>query len=975
MSPEPQGALTLAVAKAKAGDPLAPVTVVAPSGFAAVSARRWSVLGTQGEPGNALANVDFTTMGGLVRRLGAPVLGRRGLRPVPAAVDLETIRVVSADADQATRRLGSHPRALSALQRSFSELRRWTEPGIEALARQPTRAGAVAQLLLGVRRRLHEHGFADSLDLRHAALEGVPALGSELGPVLVMRPTAMAPVEETLLDMLGSTFGVRQLGAPPALPCSEVRPCADPEAEALQAVAEVLRALEDGVPLWRQALVHPSGYGYARLLHQQLAAAGIAANGPETRRLDRCTAGRVLLGLLELAGGDLRRHDLMAWLASGPIVTGPGGRPVPASRWNAISAEAGVVRGLPQWRERLTRLAERRPTDRHEAAALQGFVEELASATSVAVRTWSGATQWCQGLLDRYLDQAWGPWPDVQLSALAQVRDTVATLADLDTVSAGTDLATFRRTVRSHLEGQFLEETGAFGAFGHGVFVAPFDQARCLQFHTLIVTGLADGLVPGVMGDDALLPDEARRLDTSGALRSRAVRLDELLADITAAVATGEQRRLITYPRVDPRSGRAQDPSRWIERLSGPHTAWRPVDSFAASLGVQRPATTPVDLALRNLDSWTSGGGDATQAPPALADERLQRAMDAIRSRASRSFTRFDGSVGAGLVTPFDPARPVSATRLETYAECPRRFLFDRVLGVSERTLPEDLWRIEARDRGSLVHAILERYVLERIDGAPRSLDRLLAIADDALDQATAGGLVGKALLWRLDQAAIRRDLRMFHAEEGDLVPLAAEFGFGMDDDAAPPVAVALADGKVMRFRGHADRVDRNSAGELVVSDYKTGRQTGLSRLTADPLVGGRRLQLPLYAMAARSAFGGGTVHARYWMVSAERATACYHLELTDAVESHFRQVVGQIAVGVEAGLFPGIPGPPRDNCFDSCMWCDFDRVCPAVRDRQWATKRASPELDPVNDLVESEAPADVARAVTRLRVLPDGGG
>ena len=76
----------------------------------------------------------------------------------------------------------------------------------------------------------------------------------------------------------------------------------------------------------------------------------------------------------------------------------------------------------------------------------------------------------------------------------------------------------------------------------------------------------------------------------------------------------------------------------------------------------------------------------------------------------------------------------MSATRFETYAKCPRRYLFDRVLRVSERVRPEELWRIEPITRGTLVHAILEEYVAERVAGAPRSLERLLAIADDRLD-------------------------------------------------------------------------------------------------------------------------------------------------------------------------------------------------------------------------------------------------
>src|SRR6202021_2938821 len=122
---------------------------------------------------------------------------------------------------------------------------------------------------------------------------------------------------------------------------------------------------------------------------------------------------------------------------------------------------------------------------------------------------------------------------------------------------------------------------------------------------------------------------------------------------------------------------------------------------------------------------------------------------------------------------------PVSPAPLETYAKCPRRYLFDRVLRVSERVRPEELWRIEPITRGTLVHAILEAYVSERLGGAPRSLERLLSIAADRLDDAEARALVGKPLLCRMDRSAIERDLRRFHVEEGDIEPIAAELSFG----------------------------------------------------------------------------------------------------------------------------------------------------------------------------------------------------
>jgi RecB family exonuclease len=275
---------------------------------------------------------------------------------------------------------------------------------------------------------------------------------------------------------------------------------------------------------------------------------------------------------------------------------------------------------------------------------------------------------------------------------------------------------------------------------------------------------------------------------------------------------------------------------------------------------------------------------------------------------------------------------------------------------------------MEPAERGTLVHAVLEEYLLERLAGAPRSLDRLLAVADAQFAAAERGGLTGRALLWRMDQAAIRRDLRRFHDEEGGLEPLAAELEFGTGAEGAdPPVTVDLEGGRQVRFKGKADRVDRSRSGQLVVSDYKTGKQRTLADLRKDPVAGGRLLQLPIYALAARARFGNdGPVQARYWLLSEQRSAPCYSLTVTDDVHARFLDVLSLITEAVEAGAFPGAPteraGSERQ--FDGCRFCDFDSLCPATRDRQWARKSGARALAPVLALMNASAPEDVAGAV-----------
>jgi RecB family exonuclease len=948
-------AVSHAVTAAKGGEPLAPVTLVAPSSYAARCTGRL-LAGRHGPGSTGAVNVRCTTVDRLMAELGGAELARLGLRLAGPVVEAELLRSTAGEAGDPWAAVAQQGATLRALQRAHAELRRLGEAAVDVLAARPGRAGDTARLLVRVRGRMRERALADALDLGEAALAAARRDHGTagLGAVVVVDRPALSPVEAEFLAVLERRPGSTRVEYEPATSCTEVRPCADPDEEGRAAARSVLQGLEDGVPLWRQAVLHPRGTAYARLVHHELSALHIPTWGPATRTLAATAAGRGLLGLLDLAGGDLPRASVLGWLRSVPATVGADGTAVPVGRWQTLSASAGVVRGLDQWRDRLARLTARNEDRREDADALTAFVEELARRLDRPAGPWSAWAGWATGLLDRYLPSD-ASWPEEQRLARAEVAEVVRALGELDTVSSAPDVGRFISALRHQLEDR-PAPTGPAGEGESGVLVAPFDVALGLRLHAVVLLGLADGIVPASPQDDPLLPEATRAVD------------ERLLDDVTAALGAGEARRVVTYPRCDPRTGQVHEPSRFLPGLCDERTVMRPVESFAASLRLGGPALDRVELTTRTLDTVWRRTGDVTLAAPVSAEPALARGIEVVRARAGRGFTRYDGRLGPGEVTPVDAEHPVSATRLEIYAECPRRFLFERVLGIRSRLLPEDLWRIDARDRGSLVHRILEDYVRARLEGADRSLALLLGIAERRLDQAEAEGMVGRGLPWRLDRAAIVRDLHTFYAEEGDAEPLAAEFSFGAgDEEDAPALVLALPDGRTVRFHGRADRVDRAADGGLVVSDYKTGRQTALARLTADPLVGGRRLQLPVYGAAARERFGAtGPVRARYWMVSAERSTAYYHLELTPEVEAHFRDIVGRIAHGIEGGAFPGVPGPPRADGFEHCLFCDFDRVCPANRDRHWALKRADPALAPVSELVESEVPESVAGAVVR---------
>ncbi|MHB1504771.1 MAG: PD-(D/E)XK nuclease family protein [Acidimicrobiales bacterium] len=981
----------------KGSDLLAPVTVIATSHWSAVALRR--ALGTVECPSTGtvgIANVNVTTADDLGRELASPRLSSEGLRVAPPPLRIEAIRLAARRSGHGLTALGSHDATVELLATAFDELDSCPEETIELIRRDEPRGREVVDLYRATVDIMAEHGFAGGRRVRLEAIQAARSGSGRLaglGQVVVVEAGSTTGYQRMLLQELPPHCAVSRVALEwPHPQATSAASYPDPDEEVRSTLREVLRHAGEGIPLWKQAILHPPGSAYTRLVHQQLSAAGIPFNGAGGRSLASTMAGRLLAGVIKLADGDWPRDQVMAWIASVPVMDRDGSL-IPASRWDRVSGLAGVLRSTDQWDQRLARLAEHGSlTDggatAGEARRISGFVGELARFAAHIPTTWSDLARWSSEVLDRYLGI--GPVAstlpqlvaDNELAAAEQVRSLVSSLACLDGLSPAPDWPAMRRVVSRELASTAAKPAGNdTGGVGYGVFVAPFPYGRGMCLDAIHMIGMTESRVPGQMANDVVLPDALRVGIDSDALPSRAKRLETMLLDLRASLSSGSAVRRITWPRNDPRTGRAESPSRWMAELAGSRYAFSGpgagtgitcVASFAAALS-SGPPVSPAEYDLRSLHDWVARDHDPLASPLATTDTELAAGLDLLTARRRQRLTRFDGLVGASTVSPFDPSAAVSATRLERYAECPRRFLFERVLEVAAPPRPEDVWQIEPMDKGTLVHAILEDYVGERVLGAPASLDRLLEIAEGHFAEVHARGITGKPLLWDMDKAAIVRDLRRFFSEDLHQ-PLDAEVSFGdveTDAHSWPPVAVTLADGQEISFRGKVDRVDMTAEGVLLVSDYKTGRQSDLADLESDPVAAGTRLQLPLYAMAASRYYRSrgldtSVTRARYWLVSSNRIAPSFVLDLSPEIEAWFSRAVSLVVQGIEAGLFPGIPGKTTNGSWEHCQRCDLDPLCPVERDMQWEQKSGDPAASTLAELSGSTAPDSLHGAVRR---------
>jgi len=680
------------------------------------------------------------------------------------------------------------------------------------------------------------------------------------------------------------------------------------------------------------------------------------------------------------------------------------GRPTHSARWEQISRRAGIVRGRRHWGSALTRevaarehdvAQERGRTDRdprpewfeselHETRDLLAFVTGLADeldAGAAPGRSWRELAEWAQHLIDTHLAHAGRreAWPEAERTAADKVEAALERLAGLDTVEPAPGIDVFRRTLALELDA----DLGRVGRLGQGVYVGPVSSGLGLDLDLVIVCGLVEGTFPGRVRDDSLLPDADRRA-TDGALALRSARVHDDHRRFLAALAAAPT-RVLTFPRGDLRRTTERLPSRFlldtVEALDGTRPSaddlvardepWLTVvPSFTAGLArVVFPATAQEHRLRTLLDS--SRRGDAVASAPLRAvDLVFDRGLECTLARAGRSFTRFDGNLSTlGVPNPTDEGAIVSPTRLETWASSPFDYLMQQVLRVEIPELPEEVWELSPLDKGNLVHEILDTFldeVLARPDGAPDSRTPWTAVDRARLHEVAlllaqdyeSRGLTGRRAFWDRDRRRLLAELDRFLVEDAalrerrGLTPVATELHFGFSGTEQPAVAVALSDGRTLRFRGAADRVDRGEQGELSVVDYKTGRT-----------VGGLKLQLPIYARAARAAFGNDAtpVTAAYWYVSTRGKFERDEVPLDDETDARLDAQLRAIVDGIERGLFPCIVDEPGSWSPSWRSYTDPDVRGTRDRWREWMRKRDAPELAPIRAMLDGDAPHDDA--------------
>jgi ATP-dependent helicase/nuclease subunit B len=423
-----------------------------------------------------------------------------------------------------------------------------------------------------------------------------------------------------------------------------------------------------------------------------------------------------------------------------------------------------------------------------------------------------------------------------------------------------------------------------------GVFVASALDGRGLSFEAVALMGLSEGEFPKQEREDILL----RESDRAALNLETKLHGDEGTL-FYQAVTRGRQKLLLTRPYLA-EDGQAWEPSPfWVEvnRRSGN----QPTVKVRGDARLQDSAQAASKV------EWVESAQDF--------DIHIKNGIEVLKARMNpKAGGIYEGQL-FDLSERFGAAHGWSASRLESYGTCPFEFFVAYGLELEPREEAEE--GFDVRMLGSMLHKILE----EHYSGVA-----LKTAAEKVFADAPAEYGFRPTALWTQQQAEFLRMLEKTIEELNKIsvgfTPHTMEARFGMGK---PSLVLKTSAGDV-RLHGYIDRLDSAPDGSLRVIDYKAGS----AAISASHLKEGRRLQLPIYAMAARDALGLGEVSGGfYWHIQKAEASSLKLEKFEGGVEAAFAIAVAHIGrhvIGIRAGHFE--PKAPDDGCPSYCPAVNF---------------------------------------------------
>ncbi|QCB51975.1 PD-(D/E)XK nuclease family protein [Rhodococcus sp. PAMC28707] len=920
--------LSGAVSRAKAEAPLAQVTIIVPTRGAIRDVIQH--LARHG----GVANVRVLTVDLAVAKLAAPALSPRLALPFPL-LDA-SVQKVLIDDPGVFAGVSDQPitaEALAAASRTLGSVANPEAPDATPLVRDMLRVHAASA---GAHSSTHY--------LSHEAYAAAAQRISELGAVIVFLPNAADVGAAEFLRTLSEYGEVIQ---PTDEPLGTMVLHASDADDEIRSVARLVRKhIAGGTPGHRIGVYYANADPYLRLIHEHFGGIRIEFAGEQCHTLKHRPVARSLKRLLSIDTDTLPRRELLSILSERAVRwLDDAGTPLSLRRAERLTRSSIKIVGGLDWE----RLAAIEPD--HHYAEVAGSLYALVTALRVDLTaiaesdSWFAASDNLIALLERYFTATSTRADDPSSADINALTTICREIGVMDGIAPPPTASGIVNAISVRIDA--LPE--AVGTTSSAVTVGPLSAGAGRDFDVCVVVGAAEGILPATRREDPLLPSELVG-------RTLADEIQHQKAQFLATLASGQQHRIVSFPRGSMRGGAEKVPSRWLmptlDALSGSKIGvvdWQKqtadveaivtVESFDVSTQtvdrrIGDSAASETEWRLRALAEVS-----ACDRRGALEDPIVAAGMELRSDRLHGEFTRFNGNIShiENAVKFFDA--PVSTSRLEEWVDSPYRFFIKTILGVDTLDDPDDAAQLDPLTRGDLIHLSLERYVQATIDGLDATLDRLIEISEEVLADARVDAPGWLPQLWEKDSSIIRRELvEWFELDRADRAdgwtPVHVERDFGVEPD------VVLLDvmGEQVAFAGKIDRIDRHTDGRIRVTDYKSGQATSYKKLSeSEPTDGGTKFQLPVYGLLALTM--GNNVTTRYWFVNHKANYETIGYQLTDAAVDVLKADIFRVHRMIRAGYFP--PRPPASHWANPLV----DLLGKSGLERAWSSLRDVPEL------------------------------
>ncbi len=515
-----------------------------------------------------------------------------------------------------------------------------------------------------------------------------------------------------------------------------------------------------------------------------------------------------------------------------------------------------------------------------------------------------------------------------------RLLEGVRSLSGFDLIHDRVRWSEFVDTLRDRWSRTEVRDTGSSDA---GVALLYAEAARGLPFKTVFLIGVEEKVFPRVVREDPFLRDDARlalnqTLGHKIGQKMTALEEERLLFELLTTSAS-EQLTLI-HQRSDDDGG-VVGASPFLRSFMNEHGL--SVEADVESL------PRPLFEKIKRVDPASLGVGDAVigylcagrEADALSLSTALGRDSAGLESglRMQRALHGF-GEPGAydAVIGPIPPEAAfhkgkISATSLESYAQCGFKYFGTRLLGLAPLEIDELEQKLAADVRGKLMHRFVETFFRRATDDGKKALPGEFPTAlfqslfEEIVTPAAPPDTLLPPVLWTATRESLRTSLTVFL--ENEYASLTAEhvqpIRFEAEVEGRLPAPL---DGFV--WTGKIDRIDESATGITIV-DYKSGRPFRLKSVSKLALAG-EKLQAPIYMMltrkflesAAKSSPDVSFRYAFFDFVGEHRILESQEWdEQSNAILTSIRASIDSAL----AGDFTMKPGP-------YCDYCDIARAC-----------------------------------------------